>query len=197
MPTTLTRTQKRQKETKERIFRVAMDLFTENGFDNTTVAEITEAADIGKGTFFTYFPTKEAVFKQLGEITMEMIAAAAEEGMEAKQPIALVLKNTLTASAEWYEANRPIAQQMVRLNFSTEPDSPNKRKFLELLTRLILAGQESGELNREVKAQDSALVFAAIYFTVVSYWSLTEGVSLREKMNTSVDVVLKGLSARS
>ncbi len=85
----------------------------------------------------------------------------------------------------------------MRLNFSTEPDSPNKRKFLELLTRLILAGQESGELNREVKAQDSALVFAAIYFTVVSYWSLTEGVSLREKMNTSVDVVLKGLSARS
>lgn len=195
MPEPLTRTQKRQKETKERIFRVAMRLFKEKGFENTTVSEITEAADIGKGTFFTYFPTKEAVFKQLGEMTMEMMSATAEAGIKAKQPIPLVLKNTLAASVEWHEANKPITQQMVRLNVSTEPNTPNKRRFLELLTNLIRIGQENGELNNDVDIQDAALVLAAIYFTTVSFWALTENVSLRERLESAVDVVLKGLLA--
>lgn len=197
MSDALTRTQKRQRETKERIFRVAMELFIKNGFENTTVSEITEAADIGKGTFFTYFPTKEAVFKQLGEMTMEMMSAAAEGGIEAKQPIHLILKNTITASAEWHEANKPITQQMVRLNVSMEPDTPNKRRFLELLINLIRIGQENGELNKNVNIQDAALVLAAIYFTAVSFWALTENVSLRERLESAVDVVLKGLSART
>ncbi|MDD2921615.1 MAG: TetR/AcrR family transcriptional regulator [Anaerolineales bacterium] len=197
MPEPLTRTQKRQKETKERIFRVAMEMFAKNSFENTTVSDITEAADIGKGTFFTYFPTKEAVFKQLGEITMEMMSATAEEGIKAKQPIPLVLKNTLTASAEWHEANKPITQQMVRLNVSMEPNTPNKKRFLELLTNLIRIGQENGELNNEINVQDAALVLAAIYFTAVSVWALTENVSLRERLESAVDIVLKGLSART
>ncbi|MBM4425633.1 MAG: TetR/AcrR family transcriptional regulator [Chloroflexi bacterium] len=196
MPDTLTRTQKRQKETKERIFRVAMELFLKNGFENTTVSDITEAADIGKGTFFTYFPTKEAIFKQLGEMTMEMMSTTAEEGIKAKLPIPLVLKNTIAASAEWHEANKPITQQMVRLNVSTEPNTPNKRRFLELLTNLIRTGQENGELNNDVDVQDAALVLAAIYFTAVSFWALTENVTLQERLESAVDVVLKGLSAR-
>jgi AcrR family transcriptional regulator len=192
---TLNRTQKRQKETKERIFRVAMELFIKKGFENTTVSEITEAADIGKGTFFTYFPAKEAVFKELGEMTMEMMATAAEEGLNAKLSIPVILKNTVTASADWHEANKPITQQMVRLNVSMEPNTPNKRMFLELLKNLIHIGQENGELNNEINIQDAALVLAAIYFTVVSFWALTENVSLRERLASSVDVVLKGLSA--
>lgn len=197
MSDTLTRTQKRQKETKERIFRVAMELFIENGFENTTVSDITEAADIGKGTFFTYFPTKEAIFRQLGEMMMETMSAAAEEGMKAKQPIPVILKNTLTASADWHEANKPITQQMVRLSVSVEPNTPNKRRLLELLKNLIHIGQENGELNNEVNVQDAALVLGAIYFTAVSFWALTENVSLRERLASSVDVVLEGLSPRS
>jgi AcrR family transcriptional regulator len=196
MVDTLNRTQKRQKETKERIFRVAMELFIKNGFENTTVFDITEAADIGKGTFFSYFPTKESVFKQLGEMTMEMMSATADEGIKAKQPIPLILKNTIAASANWHEANKPITQQMVRINVSMEPNTPNKRRFLDLLKNLILIGQENGELNKEVNAQDAALVLVAIYFTTVSFWAITENASLRERLASSVDVVLKGLSAR-
>ena len=47
-------------ETRERLFRAALDLFARKGFTETTVEDITEAADVGKGTFFNYFPSKEA-----------------------------------------------------------------------------------------------------------------------------------------
>ncbi|OLO28580.1 NADH dehydrogenase [Alkalihalophilus pseudofirmus] len=60
--------EKNKKErTKERIVRAAIGLFRENGFDATTVKEITEAAEVAKGTFFNYFPTKESILQSLIE----------------------------------------------------------------------------------------------------------------------------------
>ena len=50
---------RRSAETRERLFRTALDLFARKGFSETTVEDITEAADLGKGTFFNYFPSKE------------------------------------------------------------------------------------------------------------------------------------------
>ena len=64
------RRERRSCETRERIFRAAMNLFRDHGFHKTTVENITEAADVGKGTFFNYFRTKEHVLGVLGEIQM-------------------------------------------------------------------------------------------------------------------------------
>src|ERR1700704_2813542 len=64
------RRERRSCETRERIFRAAMDLFRDHGFQKTTVEDITDAADVGKGTFFNYFPSKEHVLGVLGEIQL-------------------------------------------------------------------------------------------------------------------------------
>ncbi|QAY65836.1 TetR/AcrR family transcriptional regulator [Paenibacillus protaetiae] len=55
-------------ETKNRILEAAMCLFAEQGFEATTVAQITEAAGVAKGTFFNYFKTKEEVRGKLDKI---------------------------------------------------------------------------------------------------------------------------------
>ena len=52
------RVARRRAETRRRIVETAMRLFTERGYDNVTVADITDAADVAKGTFFTHFPSK-------------------------------------------------------------------------------------------------------------------------------------------
>jgi AcrR family transcriptional regulator len=193
----LTRTQKRQQETRERIFRVAMELFKRKGFENTTVAEITEAADIGKGTFFTYFPTKEAIFRQPGETAMEDMLLAAQEGLEKGKTVAKILKSVMTVSAAWHEANKDITQQMSKSSFvfSMDNESSNKGKLLELLVQLIVAGQKSGEFNSEINVQDAAIVMVGMYFTVLAFWSYSDKGSLRTRMESSVDVILKGLQA--
>ena len=40
---------------------MALDLFAERGYQQTTVAEIAEAAEVSKGTLFAYFPSKEEI----------------------------------------------------------------------------------------------------------------------------------------
>lgn len=195
MPT-LTRTQKRQAATREKIFRVAMELFAKKGFEHTTVAEITEAADIGKGTFFTYFPTKEAIFHQPGKMAMENMSLVVEQGLQAGQPIAKILKNVITVSADWHEENKIITRQMSKSNLAFASDeSSNKGNLQTLLASLIVKGQKSGEFKKQLNASDAALVLVGTYFAVITAWSHSEGRPLRAWLESSLNTVLEGLAA--
>ncbi|WP_447038733.1 TetR/AcrR family transcriptional regulator [Streptomyces sp. DSM 118878] len=51
--------ERKKRQTAHRIWRTALDLFLERGFDKVSVAEIADAADVSKMTVFNYFGTKE------------------------------------------------------------------------------------------------------------------------------------------
>ena len=53
--------ERKKQRTRETIVTVALDLFAERGYQQTTVAEIAEAAEVSKGTLFAYFPSKEEI----------------------------------------------------------------------------------------------------------------------------------------
>ncbi|MDF2725805.1 MAG: hypothetical protein K0Q59_5483, partial [Paenibacillus sp.] len=69
----------RKQELKEMIYAKAMQLFMEKGFDQVTVDEITLACGVAKGTFYNYFPKKEAVLLHIGESQMEHLQESLAE----------------------------------------------------------------------------------------------------------------------
>ena len=58
-PTSLRAQQKR--EIQQRLYDVALKLFRRQGFNETTVEQITNETGVAKGTFFNYFPSKESL----------------------------------------------------------------------------------------------------------------------------------------
>ena len=60
------RTRKEPEQRKQEIFAAAVQLFMEKGYAATTVADITKAAGVAKGTFFYYFETKDALLTAIG-----------------------------------------------------------------------------------------------------------------------------------
>src|SRR6202051_2183705 len=78
------RRERRRVETRERIYRAALRIFAQRGYLDTTVEDITEAADVGKGTFFNYFPTKEHVLATYGDERRAVIERAAQDARKTK-----------------------------------------------------------------------------------------------------------------
>ena len=71
------RRERRAEQTRVKLFRCALRLIARRGISNVTVEEITEAADVGKGTFFNYFQSKEHVLGVMAEIQLGKIREAA------------------------------------------------------------------------------------------------------------------------
>src|SRR5512142_1807552 len=94
------RRERRAAETRLRLFRCALQLFAERGFPNVTVEDITEAADVGKGTFFNYFTSKDHVLSVMAEIQLGKVRAALQAAEEGKRPIRLVVHDLFAKVSE-------------------------------------------------------------------------------------------------
>jgi AcrR family transcriptional regulator len=63
MPESASRTERKRMRNRDALAAAARSLFARDGFEATTIADITGAADLGFGTFYGYFPDKEAVLE--------------------------------------------------------------------------------------------------------------------------------------
>src|SRR6266849_60731 len=81
------RRQRRSADIRERLFRAALKLFSEKGFAETTVEDITNAADVGKGTFFNYFPSKDHILIAFSDMQLAKLQDAVHAMRQSKEPM--------------------------------------------------------------------------------------------------------------
>jgi AcrR family transcriptional regulator len=78
---------RKTRETRQRIADAAVALFLQQGFDETTLDAIAEAADISRRTFFHYYPSKEAIVDALDDGLHEIFRAALTQAPADATPI--------------------------------------------------------------------------------------------------------------
>ncbi|MGF7128538.1 AcrR family transcriptional regulator [Paraburkholderia sp. EB58] len=87
MSTPPDRRSRKRLATREGISNAATRLFLERGFENVTVDEIAEAADVGRMTVFNHFPRKEDMFFDRDEAGREMLTEALRQRDPRVAPI--------------------------------------------------------------------------------------------------------------
>src|SRR5947207_6679861 len=75
---------------RERLVMAAVDLFTEQGYDATTVAEIAERAGVTKSTFFRYFPDKRELLVAGQEALSVLLAQGIADAPPEATPLEAV-----------------------------------------------------------------------------------------------------------
>jgi AcrR family transcriptional regulator len=194
------RRSRRSAETRERLFNAAVRLFAEKGFAETTVEDITNAADVGKGTFFNYFPSKEHILiafsdMQLGKL--ERFVEAARNGREPMRAFFQTMSQQLTSEP----AKKP---DMVRALLQANLSSSSVRDVMRqkntrgenLLSQLVEIGQERGEFRRDVPALEIARVFRQLTFGTLLLWSVYGDDSLAERLDRAINILWTGFSPR-
>src|SRR6266852_7481110 len=115
----LSRRQRHSAEIRERLFRAALELFAQKGFVETTVEDITEAADVGKGTFFNYFPSKEHILLAFGEMQLSKLEAAIRDAKQSDLPMQEVLRMLVLRMTEEPIRNPAIVRALLQANLSS------------------------------------------------------------------------------
>ena len=192
---------RRSAELRERIFRSALDLFAQKGFLETTVEDITNAADVGKGTFFNYFPSKDHILLAFGEMQLARLREAVEEARQTNEPLPKFLCSLTTRMTE-EPARNPDLIRVLLLAFLSNPEV--RQAMLDLQTRvlalhseMIQLGQERGEIRKDLPPIEIAQVFRQVIFGTLLIWSLYGDASLQSRMDSAFEIVWTGLSPRN
>jgi len=91
------RRQKRVVRTRRRLKEAALDIFSEKSVDATTVEEITEKADVGKGTLYQHFEDKEEIVVTLVEEAVEHLIDRIRAYDRPPDTLGLMLEHLLNA----------------------------------------------------------------------------------------------------
>ena len=192
------RRQRRSSQTRERLFRAALDLFAKHGFADTTVEDITNAADVGKGTFFNYFPSKDHILLAFAEMQLSKLESIIDNLRNTNEPVPQFLRTLAVRMTEEPGRNPSLMRALLLANLSSTPVRDgmriNQARGHRLLTEFVEIGQQRGELRKDLPAGDIAHVFRQTVFGTLLIWSLYGDDSLSTRIRTAFDVLWQGLS---
>jgi AcrR family transcriptional regulator len=98
---------------RERLVRAALDLFAEQGYDNTTVTQIANRAGLTKTTFFRHFPDKREVLFAGQETHSRLLADGAAAAPDSATPLEAVAAALDALTASFTAEQRERAPQLL------------------------------------------------------------------------------------
>lgn len=200
------RRERKKEETRHRIFHAAIDLFRERGFEQTTVDDITEKADVAKGTFFNYFHRKEAVLGYLSEERLlaieERIPTLLAEDRDVREKLIEVYLMAASAYEEDLELARFVLVELMRRAFG--PNEEIAARWHGITESIVRQGQERHELRADLPFDRAEMLLSGIYFSTLFQWACCQdGIArllhprfeLREELRARLILVMEGFSS--
>ncbi|HEY4710220.1 MAG TPA: TetR/AcrR family transcriptional regulator [Candidatus Acidoferrales bacterium] len=191
------RRERHRTEIRERLFRSALRLFAERGYMETTVEDITEAADVGKGTFFNYFQTKEHVLATFGAERLASVERALERAKAG--PVLPVLRELASDLAGHYTENPALLRAIYAAHASCAPVRAELHKRLQtgrrLLAGIFAIAQQRGEVRRDIPPTELARLTQVVLLGITLAWALHPDSSLGGTSQDAWDLFLPGIVA--
>ena len=192
-----TRRDRKKAEMQLRIMQSAMRLFRADGFENTTMEAIAEAADVAKRTLYSYFPVKESLVSAYWLNNMrqknDLLPLLLERYPDTRSRLSAVF----LSAAEGFKAEPEFARihfsyQFQQIGNSKQP--PFRSDFVRFLSVAIEAGQNANDLRKDIAATELATQVMLNFTAICLMWfSDSEAFSLDERLTQTVNCFIDGV----
>ncbi|MEQ1752643.1 MAG: TetR/AcrR family transcriptional regulator [Micropepsaceae bacterium] len=194
----ISRRERKKRDTRRKILDAAMSLMSETPYDQVRIEDICAAADVANATFFLHFENKSALVLAFNE---EVAGKISDELGETQGPSAERLRKLLFVYlAEWGN-HRHLMRQIV-LEFISQPNSGSgfnevSPGLLNLVGKIIRAGQQSGEFSRRIAPETAALALIAAWNALAIAWAKSGDTKQAAEAHwQTLDMFLTGLMSR-
>jgi len=144
---------------RQKVLAAARAVFAEQGRD-AQMDDIARKADVGVGTVYRHFPTKEALLLALGDEMFDVVAAHAREMLALDDPWEAFLA-VLWFGAEKTAGDRAFTEIMAATP-KTPRECPGRDDLLASVGELMRRCQEAGKMRPDVIIDDIPLVMCGI-----------------------------------
>ena len=105
-----TRSERRTRETRDKLLNAAEKIFLKKGYDNTTTREVAERADLGAGTFYVHFRDKRAIYDALVRRANREMHRRWLEARRPKMSVEEQVVAALRATFDYFRDNADLAR---------------------------------------------------------------------------------------
>jgi len=155
--------ERKKQKTRETIVNVALELFCKKGYEQTTIAEIGDAAEVSPRTIFAYFPTKEDILFSDTPVVHERWARALEgraEGITALDALRQIIAESLVLGPSELLRRRIVACDQTLQRSERARMAPFEQMMVEAIAKDL--STDPDDIRPQIVAAALIAAFSAI-----------------------------------
>ena len=177
MTTVTTRRERKKIAVRSQILSTAIELFSRRGLDAVTIDEIAAAADVGKGTVYNYFTTKEDIVVAFMADLEARMAPKIARFRPRERPVHRVLADYILLHFKLKEPYHAFVRVFLAQMFMDTahffPYMVEMQKYIDPpLQSLFAALEERGALRPEIDIPQLIMSFKTMHLGLTALWAV-------------------------
>ncbi|KJS66298.1 MAG: hypothetical protein JL50_12430 [Peptococcaceae bacterium BICA1-7] len=193
-----TRWDRKKELTRTKIIDITISLIEKQGFEQTSMEQIAEEADLAKGTLYNYFPNKGAVLAAYAQRTVHNYEPVWQKIIDSNPDTRSRFEALLEFCYEWLLHNKNsfkiylISRLHDKVSLWSDPE--DQRSGIQgVYESIIRRGQEEGEIRKDITAEAMAALFHSNMAAVIMGWLMQgESFPIRLALTNTIDLFLSG-----
>lgn len=168
--------QEKKDAKRSQLLNIALQLFSEKGFQNTTIQNICEAAGVSVGSVYFYFSNKESIYEAVYQMITEEYENRVENALRGLSDIRDIIIKLIEVAVRYSVPN--VDKSRFFLMNSSLNDLKTKRDnalkaTVPFIQRLLDEAVTKGEID-SINTEMAAVSFIYGTYQVLRYWNLYE-----------------------
>ncbi|HEX4057379.1 MAG TPA: TetR/AcrR family transcriptional regulator [Galbitalea sp.] len=184
----------------ERLMRVSVELFAEQGYAQTSVQQIVDAAGVTKGALYHYFKSKDDllfdIYDRLLSLQSEHLAAIVARGLDPVETVRLICEDVIVTSIDWlHEATVFFGSQHMLSPERQREVKRRRREYNDAFEAVLERGRADGVFRKDIPPAILIAHFFSDPHYLAQWYSPGGPLSKQQVAGELTDLYVAGLTA--